>query len=51
MAERMSRPIVDWMPDTRQPVAPDREPSRMHVALGILGCICAALALFSAVLG
>ncbi len=38
-------------PEADAPLEADREPSRMHVALGILGCICAALALFSAVLG
>jgi len=29
---------------------PEREPSRMHIALAVLGCIVIALSLFSAVL-
>ena len=38
-------------PEEDAPLQSDREPSRMHVALAILGCICVALALFSALLG
>jgi len=37
------------MPDTRRPEASDREPSRMHVALGILGLIVAAASLLGLV--
>ena len=37
------------LPDPRA-IPDDREPSRFHVALAILGCVIVALALFSAVL-
>lgn len=38
-------------PEDDAPLETDREPSRFHVALAILGCIIVAVALFSAVLG
>jgi hypothetical protein len=38
-------------PEDDAPLEVDREPSRFHIALGILGGVIVALALFSAVLG
>ena len=38
-------------PEQDAPLEADREPSRFHIALAILGCVMVALALFSAALG
>ena len=39
-----------YLEDRARREDPEREPSRMHVALAILGCIFIAASLFSAVL-
>lgn len=39
-----------YIAERERRMAPDREPSGFHIALAILGCICVAVALFSAVL-
>lgn len=37
-------------PEEDAPLESDREPSRFHVALGIIGCICVALSMLAAVM-
>lgn len=39
-----------YLADRARREDPEREPSRMHIALAILGCIVIAASLFSAVL-
>jgi len=46
---RPSRPLVDWMPDTRQPVAPDREPTNSPIFLAVMAVLLIGLSLIGAV--